>query len=294
MLDESGHRRLAFILHLYRLGIEQAQHPEPLNAAAILTFHDSVELVLALACEQRNLGPVRMDFDKYFEQLDKALAPGEVAERKAMLRLNSARVELKHRGTMPSPSDIGSFRDRVSTFLEVNVPLLFGIAVAEISFAHLVELPTAREAILQSERDRAEGRLEESLKNLAVAFGLVLRAHRISTETYTSFNFSALAQSVDEREVREMGRVLNKVVQAVQELEVEVRLLRYGIDTRRLEVFRRLAPRIRIAHAGQPMIGGSGIRNPTEQHVRFCHDFVIDSVLRIQQSQAATQPFART
>lgn len=37
-------QRLAFIRLLVQQGVEQAAKPEPMAAAAILTFHDAVEL----------------------------------------------------------------------------------------------------------------------------------------------------------------------------------------------------------------------------------------------------------
>ena len=52
MLDPKLVRsRLAFVRHLYRHGVEQADQPEPLRAFSILTFHDAAELFLGLALD---------------------------------------------------------------------------------------------------------------------------------------------------------------------------------------------------------------------------------------------------
>jgi hypothetical protein len=49
MLNESIMKRLAFIRHLYDVGMEQSRQPEPMCAASIMTFHDCGELFLQLS-----------------------------------------------------------------------------------------------------------------------------------------------------------------------------------------------------------------------------------------------------
>lgn len=186
MLPEPTQRRLAFILYLFRQAMRQARQPEPLNAAAILTFHDSVELLLGLACEQRNVGSKGMRFEDYFTSLA-PLFPEGVAERMAMLRLNSARVELKHRGTMPSPSEINSFGASVTSFFELNVPLMFGVPLAAVSLAHLVSPPEARDALIRVDKAIEEGRLGDAPKDLALAFAHVLRSRGIHRRPRVAF-----------------------------------------------------------------------------------------------------------
>ena len=48
--------RLAFIRHIYQMGIDQSRQPESANAAAILLFHDAVDLLLQLAAENLSVG----------------------------------------------------------------------------------------------------------------------------------------------------------------------------------------------------------------------------------------------
>jgi hypothetical protein len=46
--------RLAFLRHLYRLAVEQADQPEPLRGFSVLTFHDAVGRIACLlhaSCE---------------------------------------------------------------------------------------------------------------------------------------------------------------------------------------------------------------------------------------------------
>jgi hypothetical protein len=52
--SEDSIKRLPFIRYLYSVALQQSRQPKPMNAASILTFHDSIELFLHLSC--RDLG----------------------------------------------------------------------------------------------------------------------------------------------------------------------------------------------------------------------------------------------
>src|SRR6266566_783179 len=144
--------RLAFIRHLYQLGVEQSRKAEPGNAIAILMLHDAADLLLQLGSEHLNVakrGPTF--FTDYFDLLAPKVSGGALAERAAMNRLNSARVNLKHHGTRPSATDVESLRASTTGFFESNVPLIFGITFDEISMARLVQLPEAKQYLEKAE-----------------------------------------------------------------------------------------------------------------------------------------------
>jgi len=69
-------------------------------------------------------------------------------------------------------------------------------------------------------------------------------------------------------------------------LSYEVQLLQHGIDTRQLELFRELTPSVFIAAAGNRTMVGSGKPNPTGGGIQFCYDFVVDTVLDLQEQGA--------
>lgn len=49
--DSIKFKQLSFIKYLFSIGFEQAERPEPMCYAALLTFHDSVELFLNLSAQ---------------------------------------------------------------------------------------------------------------------------------------------------------------------------------------------------------------------------------------------------
>lgn len=283
MASESSIRRLAFIRYLLRLGIEQSYAPEPLCAAAVLSFHDSVELLLQLASEELDAGSPHPNFMDYFAQLDDALAPRSLDQKELMRRLNKSRVALKHHGTMPSRLDIEAFRSGVQAFFESTVPLVFRIDLASVSLAHLVENEATRSALLAADGHIAEERFEDASASLAVAL-----AHELSAHGIPSWARHRMSSSLGAEDMRRLGRVLEPMQNAIDELAQEVTLLRNGIDARRLAVFRKLTPVAHLAMSGRVQLTRLASTPPiTANSVRFCYDFVIDTALALQQLQTA-------
>jgi hypothetical protein len=86
-LQPSTLQHLAFIKHLYRLGMRQSETSWPLSSAALLNFHDAVESFLHLSCLHLNLRTKNPTFDKYWEEL-KSHFGMELSQAAAMAWLN--------------------------------------------------------------------------------------------------------------------------------------------------------------------------------------------------------------
>jgi hypothetical protein len=276
-------RRLVFVRYLYRLGTEQSRAIHPLSAAAVLTFHDSVELFLTLAAEKVSAGSKKeTGFMEYFGLIDAKLQGTSLSRRQAMSRLNLSRVALKHSGIETSQSDIDGYREEVAAFFQENTPKIFQIDLDSVSLAYLIVLPAVREALIEADRLFAEGRLEDALQQIALAFARALEAYGI--EGSAGHNFPVGAYDEDQHE---LVRAVNEVRKNVANLELEVTFLRHGIDVRRLAAFRMLTPQVTIMAAGNPVATSWGGKPPaTPEHVRFCYDFVVDSIFQIQGREA--------
>ena len=103
MLTENTLQRLAFIRYLYSVAVDQSRQPEPLRVASVLTFHDSIELFLDLACDQFGISSKKTrEFKDYWNALEEHLKEQSLFQKRSMERLNMARVSFKHHGNMPS------------------------------------------------------------------------------------------------------------------------------------------------------------------------------------------------
>ena len=163
-------RRLAFVKYLYQLGIGQSRSPEPFAAAALLTFHDAIELFLQLASEYCNVGKGHPAFLEYWDFINPKLEGGELAQKESMRRLNKARVALKHHGTLPSKLDLEAFRAATVGFFADNTPLVFGVELAEVSMVEFVQPEKARNHLAMAQQATKESELEVARENVALAF----------------------------------------------------------------------------------------------------------------------------
>lgn len=139
MIGESRMRRLAFIRYLYGEAVQQSRLPDPMCATSVLMFHDAAELFLVLACEHKDVGKKTMSFLAYWEELNRKLSGDGLTQKKAMSRLNDARVGLKHHGNMPAGEAITDYQFITTLFFEENTPTVFGVDFGDVSLVTLVQ-----------------------------------------------------------------------------------------------------------------------------------------------------------
>ena len=70
-LTEADARRLAFAQHLIMRAQEDARLPSPLNAAAVLSAQDAVEMVLIVISQTLDLDPNKYKFMAFWEAFAK-------------------------------------------------------------------------------------------------------------------------------------------------------------------------------------------------------------------------------
>ncbi len=306
MLNEITMERLAFLKYLYGVGIEQSQQPEPLAAASILTFHDSVELFLELSCEYLNAGPEnrkKSDFMDYFGHV-KSVVGNDLQQREAMRRLNDARVSLKHHGSLPSKLSIAAYRANTTCFFEQNTPTVFGVEFNAISLINLVQNVEARANLEKASNFIQLGNRGEALAEISLAFARIInqytdREKHLATQwlSLNKYNQSFGKIIIDNvkvnpaesiEQMRDFLFVLERNLEYVQN---GVNILGLGLDYRRYIKFKTLAPSVvRIPHApvGKEYvtISTEAVQEATLDECNFCMQFVIDSAIRIQQFES--------
>lgn len=284
MPDTGTTRRLVFAKYLQRTAANQSRLPEPLCAAAILTLHDAVELLLQIASESLNVGDKRTEFMRYFELIDNALAPHRLEGRESMRRLNSARIALKHHGTSPARSEVTEFSTIVAEFFRNAMQVVFGEDYDAIRLSSLVHAADVRECLDAADQAFTDQRHEDALAKLGEAFVRLKGRYRLEARWSSDLavatrGISALlaASHVD-------SRGAERLVKAVEAIGEEVTLLRHGIDTRQLKLFSDLTPHVALTASGQVQVSRFG---GTPAHgaeaVGFCFTFVLDAAMRMQQ-----------
>ena len=299
-LEESILRRLAFIKFIYYSAVEQSKKPEPLSAASILTFHDAVELFLQLASEYHNVGKSGTSFMDYWDLLSPKLPSGGITQKESMRRLNSARVELKHHGTLPSILAIEGFRASTTSFFEENTSIVFNTLLSDISLIDLVQFEQARDKLKEAEDLIKSGKVQDALNNIALSFHFLINDYekrKIDEFGRSPFFFGGDMSFLDSffwdfdqlaagtRFRNKMTEFVDKVGASLAGMSEAIKILSLKIDYRRYIKFKLLTPIVVETFGSPPSIMtslGSG-RNPTVDDAQFCIDFVIESAITFRE-----------
>ncbi|HUW94747.1 MAG TPA: hypothetical protein VMW58_03100 [Anaerolineae bacterium] len=291
MITDVTMQRLAFIRYLYTRGVEASRRPEPLSAASVLTFHDSIELFLELASEHLDVGGKNPAFMKYWELLKPKLPDDGLTQQEAMRRLNKSRVALKHHGTLPSRLDIEAFRATSTSFFEENTPLVFGIDFTSVSMTRLVQDAQARVSLEQADLSlREKDDREEALGLIAIAFHQVVDGWEHSKRGdlgYSPFFFGKRLTLLDSFSIKviypELATFIHAVKDSIESMQSAMKILSFGLDYRRYVKFRLLTPGVvGVYEGGYTVHGFERDDLPSLDDCRFCYDFVVECAIHLQ------------
>jgi hypothetical protein len=285
-------KRLAIIKYLYNVAVEQSMKPEPLGSVSVLTFHDTVELFLELAAEHLDKGKSGVNFMEYW-----GLLP-TLTQKESCRQLNTARVGLKHSGVTPSKLMIEGFCATVTNFLEENTLKVFNIKFSDISLIALVRNETTRDFLQESENLLKEGKIEDALDKVALAFSVMIDDYESSKRDRfgrSPFFFGEHLHFLGSFFMHiegDLGKFVDRVKESIEALQEAVKLLSLGLDYRRYSRFRLLTPYILRTFGGYQIQriqrGSKGI--PVPEDVQFCIDFTIESALVLQGFDFSLEP----
>jgi hypothetical protein len=292
-------RRLTIVKYLHTQALEQERKGGPLAGLALLPFHDAVELFLQVAAETHHLTLRKsVDFIEYWTEFSNADRP--LRYQQQMRRFNNARVEVKHRGTLPSQPDVEGFRATVTNFLVETTPELFEIDFNSISLSSLVQSDDVRTALQAAETAAEAGQFGEALEQAAKAFHLSLRNHRWF-ETPRLFDPTYVA-----RELRQRGRQRDRsllafsgfirsfeaVAEMGESLGEAITILAYHLDYDGYRYLRTYGPVIHIV--GLAGMAADWTQEPTTDRsiVDRCVAFAVDAALRLEGVSRAPLPIS--
>lgn len=300
-IDPNTMSRLGFIRVLYQQAMDQSQLPEPLNAQAVLTMHDTVELFLTVAADHLS-APINRNtnFMDYWRLLDPANLPGGVVlgNKHGMDRLNALRVALKHHGTMPSAGAVELARADTRSFLEDSTSAVFGFSFATIDMAEVIPQQTVREMVRSSSAAAVSGDLREAMGLLAEAYD-ELRSF-LGARSLASFG-NPLDRALPKLEIYRilhhpqgrpghprvdempLAHQLFEVTKAAEQMQQGMHAMVLGIDYRQLARFELLTPGITTRlddHRERHVIEGYA---PTQEQFNYCRQFVVTVALRLSE-----------
>jgi hypothetical protein len=284
-------RRLAFAKYLYSTGEEQARRPPPMNAAALLLFHDAIELFLQIGSEHLDAGKGQLALMDYFDLLSsKTVDP--VSQKESVRRLSRARAALKHNGILPSTQDLHSFRETTARFFEENTLRIFGVEFGAVSLIDFVASKGARAQLQKAAVSKSDGKMEDGLAAIAIAFDALLHEYEkpkskwgVSPFSFgPDFGFPAMAFTGKPADPVTF-KYVELLAQAVGALQVVCKLLSLGIDYRRYSRFRLHMPSVmRMMDESYTVTFPYPLTTITNgEDFDFCFNFVIETALALSE-----------
>jgi hypothetical protein len=283
-------RRLAFVRYLYQLGLEQCRQPEPRSAAAVLTFHDAIDLTLGIAAECLHVlareKPMMVQlFEKVDERLQAAEPGRSLPGRGGVRRLNDVRNGLKHKGLIPNRTNVEECRAAAEYFFAEAPSVLFGISLADLSIVEFISSAETREHLRAAEKAGLANRHAAGISCARAMFTLLNEyEERYRHQLYGSpFSFGELEPIPSEVSDRapQLSKFIYSLSDAIEEIRWGLKLVALGVDYRKYARFLTLTPRAWAVNGTVKLEGNAAPR--TSDELRFCIDFVVECALRLQE-----------
>lgn len=281
-------QRLALIKYLYKVGIEQSKQSEPISSFSILALHDSVEMYLKLLAEHLGIKSDNFNFLDYWTNIS------TLTLKESMRNLNARRVNIKHKGLLPSKSDIEICRVNATDFFEQNTVMQFGIDFNDISLLSLIQYKSVRQYLEKSQKALDENKIDDCIKTSAIAFEKLISLYEESKSSYSGkspFFFgkdSFFSLGIDYRSSNDVERKLFKFADIVKEslfaTQKAVKIMSLGIDYKKFAKFKLLTPNVWKTYDGK--YGVADIwdnKRWTKENCQYCIDFVLECSLKLQE-----------
>lgn len=280
-------KRLSIIKLLYKIGIDQSQNSELTSFFSILSFHDSIEMFLKLAAEEKGKQDCQ-HFMEYWEKIP------ELTLKETMRNLNSRRVNLKHKGLIPGKIEIETSRVNASDFFEQNTPIVFGIRFTEISLFDLIKFKTPREYLINAQNGLDKNKIETCVEEVTKSFNELLYEYKESKKdsiNKTHFDlvdrikYPSKRQSFENETKNDkvLEEIFEKVNRNFEKIENAVEVISLGLDYRKYIKFKILTPICHRFTDGRFHLELFGEKNWTKENCQFLVDFVLESAMKLQE-----------
>lgn len=284
-------KRLSLIKYLYQIGIEQSRQSETFASFSILSFHDSIEMFLKLLAEHKNIRSDKLNFLDYWTKTP------SLTLKESMRNLNSRRVNIKHKGLLPSKSDIEISRVNATDFFEQNTLPQFGIDFNQISLLDLILYGEVKDNLVIASKSLDNNEIEKCIEHSALAFDDLIHSYEESKESYfgkSPFYFGkdlsflssihiGIGKEFEGRTGRKLDDFIDRVKESLEGIQNAVKILSFGIDYKKYSKFKLLTPTVTRFIGGNRSAEIYGKKKWTKENCQFCIDFVIESSLKLQE-----------
>jgi hypothetical protein len=282
-------RRLAFIRLLVARAEEESLQPPPFSYDSINRFHDAAEMFLALAVQQHGL-TIPKDLLAYWDIFQPELGR-PLGYKAPMQKFNKVRVNLKHYGAEPALTEVEHARTTVKALLADECPVLFGVALEEVSLTAFVSSQDARELLESAERNWAAGNEKEAFADFAESFQALVEDYEQRKMLWhsksvfaTAADMTSLSPFFRRVESRTQKKFDEAVIESLKALDFAVMLIGLGVDFRRYGKFKALTPTIVGNFSGERhSIDLKGLPARSQADFDFCRDFIVTTAIHLSE-----------
>lgn len=257
----------------------QAEHLDLSIAMSLLLVHDAVEMLMLAVIDHLHVPTSKKrDFMDFWKEI-RDLGHPEPPYRTAIDQLNSLRVGLKHKGSIPRAQTVTDLMPRIEAFCADAVRDYVAIEFETLSLADLVEPPDVRDFLRKADEEYAKGEKQQAIIQVRMAFDALLRgAYK------TAPQLKSQVPRIPSGLPGEAGKILKAVFTLIKSLEFRVNASLLGIDPIRHSRFVSRTPVVQYAYSGDATVVLQGNYSQMPESVfRECYEFVVDSALNIEQ-----------
>jgi hypothetical protein len=325
VVDDLTLRRLIFAKRLFMHGALHSDRNTELDRfLAIHHFDNAVELLLKIiATKEGIVSSTRKDpsFRDLWNELNSKLGakspPYSLPLKDQIFTLRDTRNLAQHQGDAPPHESVIKYEGYTKDFLVKCFKDIFDCDFEKVYASSLVNDEKLRAALIEAETSIESGNAEQSIKASAKAFGYLKIKEREhfsnsrlrslttfgvldrydSVRVGTIHSFERFEQNINEKindAMQNLTDQLNKkfadraekINKFAEALEEELAILKLGVDYKEFKQFSSISPYVLFTGGGGLMIGDVQKENITIQNALFCHDFVLETTLRLQSLEA--------
>ena len=281
-------RRLVLIKYLYKTGVEQSKQPESFAGFSILSFHDSVEMLLVLIAEKK-----RKKKQEHF--LDYWNVIKDLPYKEAMENLNNVRKMLKHHGIFPSKDEIDRCRIDAKVFLADCFKCYFGFELDDLSLSSLIAFDSVKEDVDRAELLMKEGCNYECLEKCKTAFIKLLSVYESNKAGWKNSILDAGVKVGNDfrklaKDNKDGSRWFEQVTKTTNSIRDIIKIAALGIDYKKYALFDHITPRViegcnatGTIYIPEQKDSFEAHKSVTSEDCQFCITFIVDCALKLQE-----------
>lgn len=300
MTNQDIIRRLAYIKYLYKVGIEQSKQSDTISYVAVLSFHDSIDWFMNLAClklgitekdKKRIAGKQLIALMDYFVVIP-TLTLGASVEK-----INNRRNNLKHHFQIPAQVEVEECKGIATVFFDENTKAIFGCNFSDISIIDLIEHEDIRHLLKNAESFKNESKAENCINEVSKAFfelsqvdiNFIRKKQQFKYIDIYSIPYLQIPGLEENKEFQILKAYIDSIINAYnrnfQEINESINIFALGIDYRKYLKLKSFMPTtsMKDKQGVYSVTKARNIETITNEDLDFAIDFILECTLQIQK-----------